>query len=102
MHGSLAGEVVDLMAARRAGGDDDGVSLLASYRWKEFAFTDGTRHLVMVVCVSERSRHAAAAGVDVDDGDAGNARQHRFGGREESHRLLVAVAVEQNRARTVG
>ena len=63
-----AGEVGDLMAARRAGGDHHrpGPSA-ARARQEELALADRARDLVVLARVAERAGHAAAAGVEIDD-----------------------------------
>jgi hypothetical protein len=67
MDGVLAGEILNLMAARGARRDDDAGRRFASYGRKQLPFADGAREIVVIARVSERSRHAAAAGIQIDD-----------------------------------
>ena len=53
----------------------------------------------MLARVAEGSSHAAAAGIKVDNGRAGDLREKSFRGIQQSHRFLMAVAVEQNALR---
>jgi hypothetical protein len=41
MYCGFAGEVVNLMTARGAGGNDHGVCAFVAHRWKQLPFTDG-------------------------------------------------------------
>src|SRR6185369_14783895 len=54
----------------------------------------------MLARVAEGPGHPAAAGVEVDDGRAGDFRKQSFRSVEKSHRFLVAVAMEQNALRS--
>src|SRR5439155_76768 len=49
----------------------------------------------------KRSGHTAAARIEIDDGGRWNARQQRSGRRLKSHRLLMAVAVQEHCRRSV-
>ena len=91
-----AGEVVDLVTARRAGGDEDAFgSELAGGR-QEAPFADLPGNVEMLARVAERARHAAAAGVEVGDPRPGDAVEERLRGRHQAEGLLVAVAVEED------
>ncbi len=46
---------------------------------KELALADGLRDVVVLALVAERARHAAAAGVEIDDLAAGDAAEQSQG-----------------------
>src|SRR5258705_3014060 len=94
-----AGEVLNLMAAGDAARDEHRPSLHVSSSRQQTSFPDGSRHVVMISNVPERSGHATTTGVQVDNGCARNAGKQRLCRRDEPHRLLMAVAVELNRRR---
>ena len=97
---SHAGEVLHLVPARRARGGEHGVrSPIRARGRQELPLPDGLRHVVVIGGVAERSRHAAAAGVEVGDRRARNAPEQRRRRGAQTHRALVAVHVEEDLAR---
>ena len=53
----------------------------------------------MLAEISEGSGHAAASGVQIHYRRRWDALQERYRGRQQAHRLLVAMTVEQNPSR---
>ena len=96
MDGALAREILHLVAARGAGGDHDRSRLLVADGRQQLALADRARDVEMLGGIAERARHAAAAGVEIDDGRTRKCAEQRLGRRQKPHRLLMAVAVEQN------
>src|SRR5215204_4001093 len=99
MHGGFASEVGDVMTATGAGGDDHGARRLVAHGREKPAFANRARDVVMLAGIAERTGHAAAAGVEIDDRRVRDRRQQRLRGRDERHRLLMTVAVEQDGVR---
>ena len=75
MNGALAGEVLHLMAAGGARGDHDGAGLLVADGRQQLALSDRARDVEVIGRIAERSGHAATAGIEIDDGRAGNVRR---------------------------
>ena len=65
-------------------------------RRQQLPLADRARHVVMIARVAERSGHAAAAGIEIDDRRRRDARQQRLGRRRQAHRSLMAMRVEQH------
>src|SRR5712692_6726662 len=94
MERAAAGEVLDLLAARDAWRDHDGVRRRRLHGGRQAAVPERDRDVVVLALEAERARHAAAARVHFGDLEAGP--RERGDGRRRAHqRLLVAVAVEQ-------
>ena len=96
MHRGDAGKIGDLVPAGRARRDQHRSCRHGPGRRQQLAFGDRARHVVVIARVAERTGHAAAAGVEIDDGRRRNPRQQRLGGRRQAHRSLVAVRMEQH------
>ena len=96
MDSVLAREILHLVAARRARSDDDCPRFLVAHRRQQFPLANRARDVEMRGGIAKRSRHAAAAGVEIDDDGARDAREQRPGRRQQSHRLLMTVPVQQN------
>ncbi len=96
MDGGFVGEIVNLVAAGSAGGDDNGGCAFGANLREEAAFANLARDIEVVFRVAEGARHTAAAGIEINDGGAGDLREKSFRGRQEAHRFLVAVAVKQD------
>ena len=88
--------MLHLLAARRAGRHEDGIRRHRPRRRQQLALADLPRHLVVLLRVAERSGHAAAAGVEIDDRARRDARQQRARRRQQAHRLLMTVTVQQH------
>src|SRR3982751_5380267 len=95
MHGEGRGEVLDLMPAREAGGDEGGAGV-GAYGGEEAAFADLAGDVVVVLTIAEGSGHAAAARFGVNNSSLRDAGEERFDGGKQSHRFLMAVAVEED------
>src|SRR5690606_20831453 len=94
VHGALAGAVRDLVAAREARRGRD--ALVLAHGGEQALLADRQRQVV--VGVAERAGHAAAAGVE-DPHVVGDPAEHGRGVAGAEDRLLLAVAVEQQRLR---
>ena len=90
------------MAAGETGGDDRGAGRGASHGREETPFANLAGDVVVVMAVPERTRHAATSGVRVNDGCLRNAAEQRLRSIEQSHGLLMAVAVKQDGGRGFG
>jgi hypothetical protein len=86
----------DLLPARDPGRGDDRLLRLRSDGREEPQLADLHRQFVVLRLVTERTGHATAPGVQLDDLSAGDAAQQRDCRGGSSERLLVAVTVEQN------
>ena len=93
MQRALAREVGDLMPAGRPARHEHGIRGQAARGRQQPALADGPGDVEVLARVAERSGHAAAAGIGIDDRRAGNAGEERLRGRKRAHRLLMAVAV---------
>src|SRR4051812_32532362 len=103
MPGALPNAVADLLAARYAGGRYQRAGRRLAQRRKQTLLADLHREVVVLGLEAERARHAAAAGVELGHFGAGDALEQRNRGGGAGQRLLVAVAVEDDRpARDVG
>src|SRR3954452_4564107 len=98
MPGALPNAVADLLAARYSGGRHQRARRRLPQRRKQPLLADLHREVVVLGLEAERARHAAAAGVELADLGARDALEQRHGGRGAGQRLLVAVAVEEDRA----
>src|SRR5262245_3777585 len=54
------------------------------------------RNLVVILGVAERTRHAAASGVELDDLARRNSRQERPGWWHQAHGLLMTMPVQHD------
>src|SRR3954452_16670154 len=90
--------VADLLAARDAGGRDEGVRGGRAEGGEQPLLADLHRQVVVLCLEAERARHPAAAGVELGDLRPRDALEQRDGRRRARERLLVAVAVEEDRA----
>src|SRR5258708_3244253 len=68
-----AGKMLNLQAAGESRGDDNRTWLSRTDRGKRPLFADEPGDLIVLLFVTERSRHATASGIEVDDLRAGNA-----------------------------
>ncbi len=68
-------EMLDLQPARKARGDDDGVWFGPAQGWQQTLVRDQLADVVMFDLVPERTRHAAAAGLQIDHVRAGMRRK---------------------------
>ena len=96
MHRGDAGEIGDLVPAGSARRDEHGSWRHGPRRGQQLAFGDRARHVVVIPRIAERTGHAAAAGVEIDDRRRGNSRQQRLGRRRQPHRSLMAMRMEQD------
>src|SRR5687767_5409725 len=78
VQGAFAGEISNLMAARRAGGDDHGAGRLAAHGGEQPSLADGPGHVIVAAIVAEGAGHPAATGVEIDDRGPGNRQQQRL------------------------
>src|SRR6185312_12752345 len=88
-----SGAVLDLVAAARAGSDENGVHRRTAHLGQHAELADPERHVVMLGLVAEGAGHAAAGAVEGLDPET----RHQLQGRDAvSHgveRLLVAMPV---------
>ena len=96
VHGADAGKIGDLVPARHAARDEHRSGRHAARGGQQPPLGNRFRDVVVVASIAERSRHAAAAGVEIDHRRAGDAAQKRLGRRHQAHRLLMTVAVQQD------
>ena len=89
------GAVVNLMPARGAVGDDDGVVGRLAYGGQQRQLAHGARHLDRIGVVAEGAGHAAAARLDFLDLKAGNEFQRRLDRRHRIEGFLMAMAVQE-------
>ncbi len=68
MDGGFVSEVVDLVTARGATGNDRRRWIFRANLREETAFTDLSGNIEVLFRITEGPRHAAAAGVEVDNG----------------------------------
>ena len=94
-----AGEVVDLVTARRSGGDEDAFGPEFARGGQEASLADLAGDVEVLPRVAERTGHAAATGVEIGDAGARNPVEERLRGRYQAERLLVAVAVQEDLVR---
>src|SRR5271157_5699898 len=89
------GQAVNLAATGEAGGDEAGLRV-GGRGGKQHPVGQGDADVVVAVLIAERAGHAAAAGIELVDLQAGNTLQggQRTGGPECG--LLLAVAVQQD------
>src|SRR5262245_46125066 len=91
-----AGEVGDLVPARYADCDNHAIGSSIAHSRQQSPLADGARQVEVASGVAERSRHAATARVEIDDGSAGNAAEQRRRWRKPAHGLLMTMTVEKN------
>src|SRR5262245_29745187 len=99
VHRRFVGEIGDLMTAAGAAGHYDRAGRLVTNGWKQLALADGARHREGLASVAKRPRHTAAARVEIDDRGTWNRSEQRFRWCQQRHRLLMTVAVKQDRIR---
>src|SRR5262249_41112066 len=81
-----------LMSARKTGGDNRALRVFA-HRRKENPVSDCLTDVVMLV--AERTRHAAASGIDFPESEARNKPQRTFRPPCAQERFLLAMAVQE-------
>ena len=96
VEGLDVGELIDLLAATEAVGDDDGGGAGGLDGGKQAVVGDGPRDLEFVGFEAEGAGHAAAAGLDGLDRGAGLAEERDFAGRAAEDGFVMAVAVKEN------
>ena len=96
MDGLCAFEFGHLMPAGSAGRDQNIARFHLADGRQQAPFGDRDRNIVVTARIAERSGHAAAAGVEIDDLRAGNSRQQRDGGGQQAHGFLMTMAVQEN------
>jgi hypothetical protein len=87
-------ELVDLLAATEAVGDDDRGWPRGSNRREQALIRDGLRDLEFAGLKTKGPGHAAAAGLDEFDRGAGLAEKCYFIARAAEDRFVMAVAVD--------
>src|SRR5713226_10434469 len=91
--------MLDLLAARDAGGDDLGARRGGGHGRRETPAAEGDRDVVVLLLEAEGPRHPTAAGIHLADFVARPLEGgHR--GRRADRRLLMAVTVEERRSRS--
>src|SRR5436190_7019325 len=90
------GKMLDLMAAGGACRGQQLARLQRASRREQPPFANLLRHLVVVLRVAERAGHSAAAGIEIDDRAGRDSREQRLRRRDQPHRLLMAVAVQDD------
>ena len=96
VEGPDVGELIDLLAATEAIGDDDGGWGGGLESGKQAIVRDGLRDLEFIGFEAEGAGHAAASGLDGLDRCAGLAEERDFAGRAAEDGFVMAVAVQQN------
>ena len=95
---AFAGEVFDLLPAGDSGGDDVEVAIgglhFGLHGREQPPRADGARQVIVLMFKPKRSRHAATAGIDFVDLEAGRQSQHGERRSGADQRLLVAMAVQ--------
>ena len=89
-----AAEIGHLVAAGRTGCSEHVTGLHRAGRRQQLTVSDGDGNIVMLARVAEGTRHATAAGIQIDYGRAGNAAQECFRSIQQAHRFLMAVSVQ--------
>src|SRR6267378_3976038 len=97
MLGAAAREMLDLLAARDAGGDDLGLRGSGLHGGRQPTVAERDRDVVVLALEAERAGHAAAARVDLLDLESRPAERRDRGCRADE-RLLMAVPVKQRLA----
>src|SRR5271157_4244234 len=89
------GQAVNLAATGEAGGDEAGLRV-GGRGVKQHTVGQGDADVVVAMLIAKRAGHAAAAGIELVDLQAGNVLQggQRTGGPDRG--LLLAVAVQQD------
>src|SRR5262249_3459171 len=75
--GAPAGEMLDLLAARNTGRDDERVGMRRLHRGSQPAVAEGNGDVVVLTFEAEGPGHAAAAGIDFADVIAGPLQRSR-------------------------
>src|SRR6266576_440462 len=93
-------EVLNLQPARKTRRDNDRVRIGRPKRRKQPLFADEPGDFVVLFFVAERPRHAAAAGVEIDNLRARDAPQqpHRWFHADQG--TLMTVALHEDSLRT--
>src|SRR5258708_547956 len=89
-------EIVNLMAARRSTGHHGGVGILRADLREQAALADLPRDVEMIFRVAERTGHPAAPRIEIDHRGAWNLREQSLRSRQQAHRLLMAMPVQQD------
>ena len=90
--------VPDLVAARGAVGDDDGVGRRVAHRRQQRQLTHRERHVDGVGVIAEGAGHAAATGLDRLHREFGNELEHALDRAHRAERFLMAMSVEERAA----
>src|SRR5579883_1380972 len=88
----------DLVAAARAGGDEDRVGRGLAHLGQHAEFADLHRDFVMLGLVAEGSCHAAAGALEALDLEPGHEAKRGDARADEVERLLMAMAVQHGLA----
>src|SRR4029453_11554801 len=81
-------------------GHQDATVVEAPRGGQQAPFSDRSRDLVVLARVAERSRHAAAASVEIDDRCSRYPAEKRFRRGEAAHCFLMTVAVQEDLRRS--
>src|SRR3569833_2222545 len=96
----LAGEIENLMAARRPPSHYNRGRGFLPHSRQQLPLPDDSRNLVVVLRIAERPRHPAATRVGIDNLGARNLPEKPQRRRDQPHRLLMTMSVKQNLRRT--
>ena len=91
-----AGTIGNLVAAAEAARHNRGALFTIAYGGKQPLLADLLRQIVMLLLVTERTCHPAAAGIKLLDGYSRHAAEKLLHRGSTEQRLLVAMAVNNN------
>src|SRR5687767_12088646 len=100
MHSRFTREVANLMPAGKSRRDYYCFWSHFSYGGKLTPLSNLAGDLEVLRAVAERSCHSAATRIRIGDYSARDASHQRFRGRQQPHRFLMAVPMQQNMPRS--
>ena len=89
------GTMLDLLPTRHPLGDYDELALLLTDSRKQDLLADPEGDIVVLTLKAEGPRHAAAAGLDLDDVAPRNGAEHLQGRGDAHQSLLMTVPMEK-------
>src|SRR4029079_1308386 len=96
MNASSVAEIPDLMTAGDAGSHQDIVFAHGVDCRKQSPARNLVRNFEMLLMIAEGPCHSAAAGIEIYHIGRRNARKQRARSRQQPHRFLMTMPVQQN------